>query len=490
MVDQVVEVPRAIGLRVTDPTTKTTSTDDEVKSKGVAVEVIHWFLDELWNYGSQQVVTPDELLAQLTNNHTNNDESEHTETIEGEADTDNISPEDKPDDEESKQDDSQVDDQTPEAEQDDSNELNSEMIEETKSLEPTPDHMDELIKRNFVFCFVRHIKDDQLPLEPSQLQSDYMYKYEHKEMGKVDFKKSNYKKITKFLKVMKKLKLCNIGKVKGKDHELILEFNRNFHKRISVDISGFRKIIVEDTDDSKTNVEETKGAPNKSYPLVEIQETFKINSKQLEQICTKAGEKVGRYYSVNDIRDIITKYINDNELNHGSQKNHVYLDPYLTKLIANQKDIKKDGHNKKPIVNKGIIFKNIELFLKPFHVTTKLNVVAKDVQKVKNGYIPKVKVVTEKFICASTRHNITRVLGLETWEIDFKDAVKVFTNKLAVGVSICQSEKSYAFEHVKIQGIHPERVEYILIDEFAVPRKQIEHINILKGKKKNKNKKK
>ena len=41
MVDQVVEVPRAIGLRVTDPTTKTTSTDDEVKSKGVAVEVIH-----------------------------------------------------------------------------------------------------------------------------------------------------------------------------------------------------------------------------------------------------------------------------------------------------------------------------------------------------------------------------------------------------------------------------------------------------------------
>ena len=37
--------------------------------------------------------------------------------------------------------------------------------------------------------------------------------------------------------------------------------------------------------------------------------------------------------------------------------------------------------------------------------------------KTKPGPIPKVKIVTEKFM----NKNITRILGLETYEIDFKD---------------------------------------------------------------------
>lgn len=53
-----------------------------------------------------------------------------------------------------------------------------------------------------------------------------MYKFEHKDLGKIDFKLSNYKKITKFLKKMKQQKLINFTKPKGKDHEIITEINR------------------------------------------------------------------------------------------------------------------------------------------------------------------------------------------------------------------------------------------------------------------------
>ena len=98
--------------------------------------------------------------------------------------------------------------------------------EEEKESLVSPDQMDDLIKRNFLMCIIRHIKDSELPLEPSQLQGDYMHKYEHEEDGKLDFKKSNYKKITKFLKKMKQQKLISFAKPKGKDHEIITDINR------------------------------------------------------------------------------------------------------------------------------------------------------------------------------------------------------------------------------------------------------------------------
>lgn len=98
--------------------------------------------------------------------------------------------------------------------------------EETKTPELTTKEMDDLILRNFFMCVIRHIKDSELPLEPSQLQGDYMYRYEHKDLGKIDFKKSSFNKVTKFLKKMKQQKYVSFTKPKGVDHDIITEINR------------------------------------------------------------------------------------------------------------------------------------------------------------------------------------------------------------------------------------------------------------------------
>ena len=71
--------------------------------------------------------------------------------------------------------------------------------------------------------------------------------------------------------------------------------------------------------------------------------------------------------------------------------------------------------------------------------------------------------------------NITRILALETFEIDFKDTWKVFQNKFAVGVSIWADEELYSFERIKVQGIHPDKIEAILIDNFCRPQKCVDH---------------
>ena len=49
------EIPLAVGKRVSEEG-QLPSPDKIIKmEKGVAVEIVHWFLDELWNAGSQQL---------------------------------------------------------------------------------------------------------------------------------------------------------------------------------------------------------------------------------------------------------------------------------------------------------------------------------------------------------------------------------------------------------------------------------------------------
>jgi hypothetical protein len=51
------EIPVAIGRRVCDENAVLPPPDKiEKKSKGVAVQIEHFFLDELWNYGNQKLV--------------------------------------------------------------------------------------------------------------------------------------------------------------------------------------------------------------------------------------------------------------------------------------------------------------------------------------------------------------------------------------------------------------------------------------------------
>mmetsp|Transcript_32851 Transcript_32851/g.37613 ORF Transcript_32851/g.37613 Transcript_32851/m.37613 type:complete len:158 (-) Transcript_32851:601-1074(-) len=155
--------------------------------------------------------------------------------------------------------------------------------------------MDDLITKNFFMCIIRQVKDADMPLEPSKLQSDYMYRFEHHEKGKVDFKKSNFKKISKFLKKMKQQKLITFDKVKGVDHEVILGINRANIEKAKFDISGFNKVHVEE---KVEEVEEVKGAPIKEYPVVEISEVFKLNSQELVSIFEDVGSPQTTFYTI------------------------------------------------------------------------------------------------------------------------------------------------------------------------------------------------
>ena len=186
----------------------------------MAVQIEHFFLDELWNYGSQQINISDQIKKVLIKNADGSAPLKIEEEEEKEVNSEEIK--------------DQIQGKEGEGEKNIENiennkEINKENLkEEEKEInkEMSPAEMDNLIFRNFLMCIIRHITDSQLPMEPSKLQGDYMYKYEHTTDGRIDFKKSNYKKITKFLKKMKQQKLIEFSKPKGKDHEIIVGIKR------------------------------------------------------------------------------------------------------------------------------------------------------------------------------------------------------------------------------------------------------------------------
>lgn len=189
------------------------------KTKGVAVKIEHFFLDELWNYGSQQINISDSIKRVLIKNAdgsapTATEETKEEVTKKGEGE-DEVATESAAKDGEGEE----VKEAAIEEEK-----IGEQKVEESNEL--TPDQMDNLIIRNFMFCLVRHVKEKDLPMEPSKLQGDLMHKYEHSEDGKINFKKSSFKKVTKFLKKMKQRKLISFSKPKGFDHEIITEIHR------------------------------------------------------------------------------------------------------------------------------------------------------------------------------------------------------------------------------------------------------------------------
>jgi hypothetical protein len=218
------EIPLAIGRRVASSTTEPLCSPEDIKkeTKGVAVEIDHYFLDELWNIGSQQMNISDECSKVIIKNADGTVPTKEIKSQENDIETGQNGELKPTEDKEHKDEEKKL------KKKDEKNNSTDDIEEEKEPQESgiSRDEMDSLIKRNFAFCIVRHLKDEQLPMEPSYLQGELMHRYEHNLDGRIDFKRSSYNKVTKFLKKMKQQKLISFAKPKGGDHEIITEFNR------------------------------------------------------------------------------------------------------------------------------------------------------------------------------------------------------------------------------------------------------------------------
>ena len=86
--------------------------------------------------------------------------------------------------------------------------------------------MDARIIEAFYRCLLESVKDEEMPIEPSDLQKDHLNLYIAHEGYKLDLRLSSFKRIGKLLEIMHKKSIIEYVDVKGVNHKLVTKVNR------------------------------------------------------------------------------------------------------------------------------------------------------------------------------------------------------------------------------------------------------------------------
>lgn len=78
--------------------------------------------------------------------------------------------------------------------------------------------MDKRILEAFIRAVSESIKDEMLPMEPSELLNQHMANYKASDGSKLDLRKSSYKKIGKFLQFLDHKRYIDYSETRGKSH--------------------------------------------------------------------------------------------------------------------------------------------------------------------------------------------------------------------------------------------------------------------------------
>ena len=103
------------------------------------------------------------------------------------------------------------------------------------------------------------------------------------------------------------------------------------------------------------------------YPKVEITEVFKPKNNNIQKLFCKAVgvEDWGNHtLNINEIRGLLSKYIDENDLQHKEQRNYIIMDPLLAGAIPKNLTFKDDATT---CVRKDQLFKYVPDMLSPHY---------------------------------------------------------------------------------------------------------------------------
>ncbi|AOA63612.1 Translation machinery-associated protein 64 [Komagataella phaffii CBS 7435] len=344
---------------------------------------------------------------------------------------------------------SEVQDETIEHEASDSNEL-AEVLTEL-----TVEDVDMFFER----ALLQTITQDKisLPISASNFMNHILKNMPPIDSSLVTMKKTSWKKTSKYLKAMQKLKLLDL---KGKGEDLTI---------ISVASSDNEKVrkFVPYTVKSVNSSKQSQNKPSKDKLTILFY--YKPNS------CTRSffndNDKVTNVlYSQQELKNILNEYIRSKDLVR--EKNKIFLNPPLQEIVK-----LKEGRT----IARDKIFSE---FLKGFTINHKIipiNTPDEEVEsiKIKKGNVPKVEIVTEMRI---GRKVVTRISNFEVYHIKAQELANELRVKCSGSTTIGENIQSKSTE-VTVQGPHEKIVQELLAAKGLSPA-WFNVTNKLKAKKK------
>ncbi|KAG0256018.1 hypothetical protein DFQ27_005962 [Actinomortierella ambigua] len=478
--------PLAVGFMATPTSVLTTSRASPTAPRGKAVHILHICDDHLWTMGSKDPLPDDWASTQPvaldkdyeTEGEEDDDEDDDDdnnaghhaeETIDNNADDDqqNSAEEGEEDDKEK-----EIKEEAAEQETTTTTTTQTEPEKPVLTVAEVDKFLHNALLQALKFKLTEAQAKELLPMKSSILYDSYILPCRARgRASEADIKRSSWKKVAKWLKVVEKQGLIKCKEMKGElvltavswQHPQLKEFAG--HKTVETQQQQIKQAAA--VAEASAQQGKTGGGSNTSLKVLEGYRPSGSSVIFFETI----GQPLDHCYSLAELKALIATYIKEKSLADPKNQRLIVLDEVLTQALAK----KGDSANRIPR-DLGVerLSNNMTLFHAVLVTPTAASsstVDQKDIKFVK-GAVKPVQLLQE---VRTGRKTATRISGLEHFKIDvdaFGQELQVLCASSVAITALQGASPKLNLREIMVQGPQMKRVSELLMDR-GVPKKYI-----------------
>ncbi|KAL4235828.1 Eukaryotic translation initiation factor 2D [Mactra antiquata] len=315
---------------------------------------------------------------------------------------------------------------------------------DTKMSVISPDEMDKLLEFCFLCSIKSSLKKSDLPISTGTFYKQHVMKYCPSDKI-LDVKKSSFKKLSKFLQKQSKTGIITVKEL-SKGVDSITEIDKSHLALRGLEVP---EIVIENFSESSE--------PEYSPPI--ITEMLAVTSNVLTLFKT-LGYTKGSYLKPSEVRQCVTEYVKQNNLQYEDCKSEVILDPILADLL-----LTKPEGDRSTLKWEDVFSRLIDKMTTVYEV--QLSGQAPIIHK---GNLEPIKI---DVVQRASNKKATVIENLDVYGIDTKSFAHTVQVKVACSASVTPSQQKNKGPQVVVQGNQTGIVGDLLCKTYMIPKKYI-----------------
>ncbi|KAF9563412.1 hypothetical protein EC968_004866 [Mortierella alpina] len=324
------------------------------------------------------------------------------------------------------------------------------------STEEVDRYLQEALLQVLKFKITEGVSKEILPMNASTLYSSYILPNRARgRAAEADIKKSSWKKLAKWLKIVEKQDLIKCKDIKGELFLLGVNWN---HAQLKA-FGGHKTVEQQAARQAKAEAESSQA--NADEKVLEVLEAYRPNSNSADLFESTGRSKDG-YYSLTELRSLLAAYFKEKQLADPKNQRIIRLDGVLRSALGKKGEqvdrVPRDQTSDRLVSNmvlhhyigyKGQQPRFVKGGVKPIQIT----------QEIRTG-----------------RKTVTKVSGLEHFMIDvdaFAHELQVLCAGSVAITPLVGASPKLNLREVMVQGPQVKNVTEVL-QEKGVPKKFIE----------------
>lgn len=351
--------------------------------------------------------------------------------------------------------------------------------------------IDDAFKNAFLFGLHNHKRTNrppnfglEFPLNMSAVMASliqpFLPIYTPKQAMQLQIKKTSWKTMKKFIKSLDKDQIIK-SKDHGKTEVVILDID--FNDQAVLNFVPYRLPKKE----AAPSANGDKTAEQSDSSDMSIGQTLKCISlhkpkDKLAPLFENSESDLRGYYISSEIRDIVTAYIEHEQLINPKNKRIISLNPFLANAVFDGKGAQDKEVLAKGTVPRDILIERVIAGCSPYHIMQRNSATSSEPPKPKSGSPPKITILLET---RSGNKTVTKVSGLEAYYINPGPLAEELRKTCAGSTSVERlqgSSPKTPIMEVMVQGPQKDAVTKAL-EKRGVEKRWIEVVDKTKKKK-------